>query len=88
MMLKKIVMVVLLAGFGFAGDIDNGLKAFDKKDYKTALKLFQKACDSGDTSGCANLGFMYNNGTGVKQDSFKAVELYIKACDGGNAGGC
>jgi TPR repeat protein len=47
-----------------------------------------KACDGGYAIGCSNLGSMYLNGDGVRQDKFKAVELYTKACDGRNAGGC
>ncbi len=57
-------------------------------EYKRARSLFKKACDGGDTKGCVKLGFMYENGTGVKQDNFKAVELYKKACNAGNARGC
>ena len=54
----------------------------------TTLEGAKKACDSGNFSGCYNLGVMYNNGLGVKQNYFKAVKLYNKACDGGNAVGC
>ena len=38
--------------------------------------------------GCHNLGVLYQNGQGVKQDYQKAVQLLQKACDGGEAGGC
>ena len=38
--------------------------------------------------GCFNLGSLYDNGKGVKQNYQKAAELYQKACDGGNANGC
>jgi hypothetical protein len=88
MMLKKILIVLLLAGLGYANDIDKGVEALGKKDFKTALKLFTKACDSGNALGCYNLGVMYEKGEGVQQDSFKAVELYTKVCDSGNAFGC
>jgi uncharacterized membrane protein YhaH (DUF805 family) len=54
----------------------------------TELERYTKACDGGYTGGCSNLAYMYYNGEGVKQDSFKAVELYKKACDGGEARGC
>jgi hypothetical protein len=87
-MLKKILIVLLLAGLGYANDVDNGKKAYEEKDYKTAIKLFSKACDDGNANGCNNLGDMYKNGQGVQQDYFKAVELYTKACDGGYAKGC
>jgi hypothetical protein len=55
-MLKKILIVLLLAGLGYADNVDDGIKAVEKKDYKTAVKLFSKACDGGNALGCSNLG--------------------------------
>ena len=31
--------------------------------------------------GCAGLGFAYEDGSGVEQNTQKAIELYGKACD-------
>lgn len=59
--------------------------SFLSADYVSDL---QKDCDNGDPSGCYNLGNMYSDGRGVKQNSFKAVELYKKSCDGGDVRGC
>lgn len=69
-MFKKILTVLLLTGVGFAND------AIDFKSYKDD-------CNRGSAEGCYNLGVMYLEGRGTKQDSFKAVELNIKACDAG-----
>lgn len=49
--------------------------------FSKAAILFQKACDGGNALGCNNLGFMYANGQGVKQDYARAKQLYGKACD-------
>jgi hypothetical protein len=87
-MLKNILIVLLLTGFVYADDVDNGVKAAGKNDYKTAVKLFSKACDMGSAVGCNNLGVMYYEGQGVRQDSFKAVELFTKACDMKSGLGC
>jgi hypothetical protein len=39
---------------------------------------FQKACDLNNGSGCSNLGFMYKEGKGVKQDIlFNALAFFI-----------
>jgi len=38
--------------------------------------------------GCSNLGLMYQNGRGVRQNYSKAKELFGKACDSGDAEGC
>ena len=73
--MKKIVWVltacVLLAS---GGDLEDGLSAYDKKDYKKAVALYQKAADQGDVSAQYNLGLMYDKGKGVKQDDFKAAD--------------
>jgi TPR repeat protein len=37
---------------------------------------------------CINLGFCYEQGTGVGQDAAKAAALYRKACDGGQRQAC
>ncbi|MFC2344547.1 tetratricopeptide repeat protein [Campylobacter sp.] len=37
---------------------------------------------------CYNLGILYSNGQGVKQDIKKAVELFSKACEAGDIKGC
>ncbi len=37
---------------------------------------------------CSNLGFLYYNGKGVRQDHIKANELFKKACDLEDGFGC
>ena len=43
-------------------------------------------CNTG--SECANFGYKYYIGEGVKQDDFKAVEFYQKACGLNYGRGC
>jgi TPR repeat protein len=43
------------------------LKGVKQDDFK-ALKFYQKACDLNNGTGCSDLGFMYKEGKGVKQD--------------------
>ena len=88
-MKRILVLLVVLFSIGFSKDLTElGSEAYDKGDYQKATKLWQKACDSGEAVGCSNLGFLYENGQGVKQNYQKAAQLYQKACDGGNAVGC
>ncbi len=63
-------------------------QAYKSGNYSTAAKLYKKACDGGESSGCINLGIMYDKGKGVKQDYLTAAKLYKKACNGGDAFGC
>ncbi|PPB68315.1 tetratricopeptide repeat protein [Campylobacter hyointestinalis] len=87
--MRKIIFgLITLAIAAMAGDVEDGLKAYENRDYFKAKKYFQKACDGGDAFGCGPLGDLYKLGQGVKQDYFKAKEYYQKSCDGGNAGGC
>lgn len=37
------------------------MKAYENKDYKKALEIFTKSCDSKILEGCFNLGVMYEN---------------------------
>lgn len=49
----------------------------------------KKACDSGDVSGCYNLGLLYKNGSEyIKQYYSTAKRFYGKACDFGEQIGC
>ena len=85
--MKYLISCFLLTGTLFANDFDKAINLYDQGNFAKAVQLFQKACDGGDASGCSDLGVLYANGQGVKQDYFKAVELYQKACDGGHASG-
>lgn len=71
-----------------ASDFSKGIDALNKKNYKTALKYLKKACTNGENAGCYNLGVMYTNGVGVRQNISKAKYYSQKACDGGNSKGC
>ncbi|MDR2789930.1 MAG: sel1 repeat family protein [Campylobacteraceae bacterium] len=86
--LKWLIGAVLFGNLALAGDFDEAEKKYGKGDYEKAAKLFKQSCDAGVAESCYNLGYMYNNGEGVKYDHFKAVELYKKGCDGGSALGC
>ena len=58
-----------------------------EKNIQKAVELYQKAAEQGHTRAQYNLGFCYENGTGVKQTIQKAVDLYQKAADQGHAMG-
>jgi len=45
-----------------------GLDAYERGDYDTALKEWRPLAEQGDASGQFNLGFMYDQGLGVPQD--------------------
>ena len=50
-----------------------------KQDYKKAIKLYKKVCDSGLSHGCTSLAFVYRNEDYIDTNDTKAQELRIKA---------
>ena len=48
----------------------------------------ERQCNNGNAGSCVDLGNLYYDGKGVKQDYKKASELYNKACEMNNAKGC
>ena len=82
------VCVVLIGCGGAKKHYKIGVDHYQAKDYIQAFRFFTKACEGGSMVACSNLGFLYQNGQGVKQNGAKALELYGKACDLGYQDGC
>ena len=49
------------------------------------MAWYRKAAEQGDAAAQSNLGLMYNNGRGVRQDDAQAVAWYRKAAEQGEA---
>ena len=58
------------------------------QDYAKSLEWSQKAANQGNAQAQFNLGLMYNEGKGVRQNSNTAKEFFGKACDNGYQNGC
>ena len=86
-MFKKLIFGLSLWLFAttlsFGANFDDGVNAYEKGDYKTALTIFEDLAKKGDIDAQYNLGLMYDNGYGVKQDYKKAIEWYEKAVNQG-----
>ena len=52
----------------FGGDLQEGLDAHDRKDYKEAYRLILFSAERGDAEAQYNLALMYFVGKGVPQD--------------------
>jgi TPR repeat protein len=68
-----------LADFGAAQ------RAFDKGDYATALNELLPLAKQGNPEAQFYLGFMYEYGRGVPQDSKEAIKWFRLAADQGNS---
>ncbi|MEX4489508.1 sel1 repeat family protein [Haemophilus influenzae] len=61
-----------------------GLTAYKQSDYQTAFKLWLPLAEQGNADAQFNLGLMYEEGRGVKQDDFEAVKWFRKAAEQGD----
>ncbi len=66
-------------------DFDAGDKAYDRADYKTALKEWRPLADFGDAEAQNKLGVLYALGEGVPQDYIEAARWYRRAAEQGHA---
>ena len=64
---------------------DQGVAAYSRGDFTTALRLWRPLADQGNAAAQYNLALMYAKGQGVPQDYAAAVSWYRKAADQGNA---
>lgn len=63
-------------------DLDTAMSAYQRQDYATAMRLWERRCTSSEAIGCAFLGFLYLNGEGVRRDARRAQDLLIRGCRG------
>ena len=75
-----LLLVITLSSTAFG---DDALAAYNKGDYKTAMRLWKPLAEQGDASAQYNLGLMYRNGKGVPEDDKQAVKWYRLAAEQG-----
>jgi hypothetical protein len=78
-------VVLLWRAVCFAGAVEDGLAAYKRGDYKTAVAIWTLAADKGDAEAQNDLGLLYDQGQGVAQDYNQAVAWFRKAADQGYA---
>jgi hypothetical protein len=83
--LATLILCASLALPAQAG-FDEGLAAYNRGDYATALKEWRPLAVAGNADAQFNLGVMYERGLGVPQDYREAVKWYRLAAEQGHAG--
>lgn len=83
---KMLATACLLLSMTAHAGFDEGMAAYNKKDFATALKKLTLLVSQGDARAQNNLGVMYVNGQGVPQDYDEAVKLFRLAAGQGHAG--
>lgn len=88
-MLKRIiagvVLTLMLTGGAAAGPVEEGVAAYKRGDYATALRLWRPLAEQGDAGARRHLGTMYFKGQGVPQDDVEAVKWWRLAAEQGHA---
>jgi len=79
------VLALALFGAAMAGPLEDGEAAYQKGDYAAAMSYWHPLAEQGDAAAQANLGLMYDTGSGVPQDYAEALVWYRKAADQGYA---
>ncbi len=78
-----VLALSLVVTMSHAGDWEDAIAAYEKGEYKTAVKWYRKAAEQGFSSAQFNLGLMYDNGQGVPRNNKEAVKWYRKAAEQG-----
>lgn len=87
--MKKIVTSLeLLLTLSYSVTLNEDLSALEKGDYQTAKVILEELANKNNAIAQFNLGIIYHNWNGVKQDFYKTKEWFSKACTGGDQNGC
>ena len=89
--MKKLVALLIVAlafatAPAFSADLQKGLDAFEKGDYKTALREWLPFAEDGHSVAQNALGVIYRKGEGVSQDYKKALHWYKLSAGQGHVG--
>ena len=80
-----LILFVCAAGPAVAGPYEDGVAAYGKDDYATAIRLLRPFADKGNAGAQLVLGFMYELGQGVPQDYVQAHKWWNLAAAKGDA---
>ena len=69
----------------FPGPLVDGIVAYERGDYATALKFFRPLAEQGSAEAQFLLGSFYQIGQGVPEDFVEAAKWYRKAAEQGDA---
>ena len=85
--LLALTFLFLFSGSVFGDDFQDGLDAYNKQDYKEAVRLYRLSAEQGFAGAQYNLGVMYGKGLGVPQDYALAHMWFNLSGSNGNKGG-
>jgi clan AA aspartic protease (TIGR02281 family) len=85
--IAAILVLVSISAPVFAGPMEDGLAAYKRGDYKTAIRILRPLADQGNAMAEVTVGTMYKNGFGVPLDYVTAYMWYsVAAAHGASLG--
>lgn len=86
--MKKLLLLVITTltlgtTYAVSSNLDDADAALGRKDYATALPLYRRAADRGDSYGQLQVAGFYFHGYGVAQDYRQAVNWYKLSAEQG-----
>lgn len=83
---RHIIMASAVLGFSTTAlaDVKDGVDAWGRGDYKTAISEWRGPANAGDADAQFNMGQAYKLGRGVPMDMTKAEQFYKRAADQGH----
>lgn len=76
---------MLVSSIVNANGFEDGVAAFDRKDYAKAMEIWKPLAEQGDARAQYRLGRMHEKGRGVWRNLRTAAQWYLKAAHQGNA---
>src|ERR1700677_2526219 len=70
------LVLAALTATAVAGPVEDGNAAYQRGDYRTAVKVLQPLVDQGNADAQDILAIMYYVGQGVPQNRAEAIRLY------------
>ncbi len=88
-MFKKLIFGLgIFTTLLFGAKLVDAKSAYNKGYFKTAFIILEDLASKEDIDAQYNLGYMYTNGYGTRQDKKIAKEWFVKACNSGHQDGC
>ena len=82
--LMTMLFILTLLASVHAADLQTGLEAYERRDYKAALRQFRPLAEQGNTEAQLHLGIMHEYGLVESWNPVEAFSWYRKAAESGN----
>ena len=79
--MRLFIVGMLVCCMAHANTLEEAKQKLSQKDFAAAHAIYLSLANQNDAKACYNLGLMYHDGDGVKQDMDEAVKWYTKSAD-------